>query len=706
MIRKVQGKGHALHVKRTGGALAASLQQPEWSVESELKRQVEELRRLYEAGAQQQRRAEQLSEASPFPLLLLDADGIVRWCNPAGSDLLLPPGAELAGKRLLLFVTPGSFTAFRAHLLACFQGEGVPLTYIGVRRQDGRVRQLAVESRRVQLDDRGAPAVLLAAFDYTDTLSREARDRRQQQALLQLSEQLLDGQAITSRTEIVQAVLACALQLTDADSAYWAYRDGGQQKLESLRWPGDKDRALADTMAARARQKGQTFLVSDYQAWPAKMKITPFTSVQAAMAVLADLGEQVKGELVVFSLTPGKQIDPEDAALLERLVRMARLADEALTARLAAVRFGEQNKRLHQLARLGVFSWPLAAQKAQWDELFAKMTGLDPYGDRQQEGGNALLHHVHPADLKLLQQMIRDWRNGLPAINEIRFVGQDGGERWVQLAGEETGDPREVPEISGFGLDITDFKLAEKRRIDTVRQELEKLQVEQVMASVVSLTDCLAEPVKWQKEITEGLLYWVEREGAGKATALADSLHRLQAWTEQTDYQLRRLQAYSFYGMGVSLDKRRQDLGGLVAEWLTWQDSRFRAAGVTVDWRRMPGSLYVMVDRRRFMEALTELLDNALESFAVHATPAPQLIIRLMGDAERVELVLHDNGPGFAPERLHDLFQPFKTVGGDGRLGIGLSLVRHVVQLHQGMVLANNAPAGGAIVTIMLPTVL
>ena len=703
MIKKAAGPGRVLKVKRASGAKApVLLSRKDWSVEDELTWQVDEFRRLYKEGERQKRLAEQIGEVSPFPLLLLDADGVVEWCNQAGSELLLPPGSDLTGKRLLLFVTPGSFTAFRAQLLSCLQGEAnISPTSLAIRRQDGAVRQLIVDMRVIISAGTQKPRVLLASFDYTDGLAREVRVHRQYQALLQLLEQLLDESRISNRAQIMQAILTSALEMTGADCAYWRYRDAdGQLRVESLRWLGDKTRILIDTVATRARQKGQTFFVADYQVWPAKLAILPYTSAKAAIAVLADLNEDETGELVIFSFSSDKKSDLAEAALLEKLIRMARFADASLTVRLAARQFADRDRRIHQLTGIGSLFWDVATKKVQWDDLFAKLTGLARSGSCREEGGPDLLQHVHPADLRTLQKMINDWRNGVPDMREIRFINAGGSERWVQLAGEVVSDLHEMPKINAVALDITAFKHAEMERVSAARQAMEKWQNEQVMATVVRLTDCLTKPIDQQRQLTDQILRCAERSGEDDVLEKAG---QLAAWMEQTSYQLRRLRTYSYYSISGSLDQRKHDVSALTAEWLAWQESRLKKAGVTVDWRRALGDLSALVDQRRFLEALTELLDNMLESFAAHPVILPILTIRLEKDEKQIILVFQDNGVGFSDERLQNSFQPFRTPGEDGRLGIGLPLVRHIVRLHQGSISIGNATSGGAIVTIRLP---
>ena len=64
------------------------------------------------------------------------------------------------------------------------------------------------------------------------------------------------------------------------------------------------------------------------------------------------------------------------------------------------------------------------------------------------------------------------------------------------------------------------------------------------------------------------------------------------------------------------------------------------------------------------------------------------------GEAFYVE----DNGPGFPPERAAELFRPFQRLHGGGlsHNGIGLSIVRRIVERHGGRVWAESPAGGGA----------
>jgi signal transduction histidine kinase len=67
-----------------------------------------------------------------------------------------------------------------------------------------------------------------------------------------------------------------------------------------------------------------------------------------------------------------------------------------------------------------------------------------------------------------------------------------------------------------------------------------------------------------------------------------------------------------------------------------------------------------------------------------------------------IELTVTDDGPGFAPEAMSLIFQPFHTTKEEGT-GLGLSVSHSIIQQHGGTISASNIPGSGAAVTIKLP---
>ena len=74
-----------------------------------------------------------------------------------------------------------------------------------------------------------------------------------------------------------------------------------------------------------------------------------------------------------------------------------------------------------------------------------------------------------------------------------------------------------------------------------------------------------------------------------------------------------------------------------------------------------------------------------------------------------IRVTVEDDGPGIDPAFLPHVFEPFRQADASPRrahdgLGLGLSIARHLVELHGGNMSAANRPGGGAVLTVMLPT--
>lgn len=98
------------------------------------------------------------------------------------------------------------------------------------------------------------------------------------------------------------------------------------------------------------------------------------------------------------------------------------------------------------------------------------------------------------------------------------------------------------------------------------------------------------------------------------------------------------------------------------------------------------------------------MLVNLIANAVRHTPPDTAIRVHTFRTAESIMLSVEDDGPG-VPETDRDrIFEPFVRL--DGRMpgwGIGLSLVRRLVELHAGKVWVDDLPGGGASFTILLP---
>jgi len=116
-----------------------------------------------------------------------------------------------------------------------------------------------------------------------------------------------------------------------------------------------------------------------------------------------------------------------------------------------------------------------------------------------------------------------------------------------------------------------------------------------------------------------------------------------------------------------------------------------------------PGVLPCRGDRRRLLQVLANLYNNAVDAMDSGGT----LSIRVrraggFGDSERVRLVIRDSGCGLSAEEVARIFDPFYT-SKPGGTGLGMSIVRRIIEAHEGSVHVVSAPGRGTSVVIDLP---
>lgn len=113
---------------------------------------------------------------------------------------------------------------------------------------------------------------------------------------------------------------------------------------------------------------------------------------------------------------------------------------------------------------------------------------------------------------------------------------------------------------------------------------------------------------------------------------------------------------------------------------------------------------YVLADHDRLRQALDNLVDNAIK-FTPSGRP---VTVRLRASTRTVRIEVCDAGPGLTPEDYARLFQPFQKLSarptaGESSTGLGLSIARELVALHQGRLTVESTPGAGSVFTIELP---
>lgn len=157
----------------------------------------------------------------------------------------------------------------------------------------------------------------------------------------------------------------------------------------------------------------------------------------------------------------------------------------------------------------------------------------------------------------------------------------------------------------------------------------------------------------------------------------------------------------------LRIERTRVDLGRVVAEAVESARSAASAKSIRLDAALAPLAGEVLGDPDRLQQIVANLIANS-----VKFTPCGGRIgVRLDPGGTTARIVVEDTGCGISPALLPHVFDRFRqgengTTRRQGGLGLGLAIVRHLVELHGGSVTAESRGEGrGAMFTVTLPVV-
>jgi PAS domain S-box-containing protein len=169
-------------------------------------------------------------------------------------------------------------------------------------------------------------------------------------------------------------------------------------------------------------------------------------------------------------------------------------------------------------------------------------------------------------------------------------------------------------------------------------------------------------------------------------TLCADALHAIHQSAQAQHGVLERLILLSRILTGkLTLQRQSADLWALTDQVATATQLRAQERQVTLQCNPPAEPLPVLVDPQLMQQAIGEMLDNALKYTAVGG----QVTVSATRLGEQAVVAVHDTGQGIALEDLPKLWKPFQQVVREerlGGLGIGLVLLRGIVEAHGGQV--------------------
>jgi len=314
-----------------------------------------------------------------------------------------------------------------------------------------------------------------------------------------------------------------------------------------------------------------------------------------------------------------------------------------------------------------------------------------------QLGRMTLDRLVSPRDRKTILQLLDDPHRMLgPVHHEVRVVGRSGRETACEM--------RLVPaETRGRTLlicylrDVSQLRQAERVRADFIAMVSHDLRTP--LATIKEAISLLAETAASRLEARQQRYLGIAREEMDRLNRMIDNL-----------IEVARMESGK-----LSLHMEGVDLAPLLSSAIESMALLISKKNLTIE-RSLPDRLPpVLADRDRLLRVLNNLLDNAIKYSPVGTTirvevrfvePGAPVLSEpgVLANTAYVQVTVADSGPGIPAEFLDRIFGKFERVDPHGPgIGLGLAIVRSIVEMHHGRVWARSVLGEGASFCFILP---
>jgi len=385
-----------------------------------------------------------------------------------------------------------------------------------------------------------------------------------------------------------------------------------------------------------------------------------------------------------------------------------------------AVRLSEERIRMAtEVTGVGTWEWNLLTSAIRWDAQMFRLYGIAPTPDgfvRYGDWSGAVLPEELPENERVLQDAVRHCRQ---SRREFRIRRRDDGEVRVIEAVEtvRTNERGQAEWMVGTNLDITERKAAEQV-LSRHREDLQRA-VEQRTAELAASTVALhtSERLAALGTLAAGLGHDIANmtmpirarlQMLEEACTTDETREDFAAISKSLDH-LRNLSA----GMRLmAMDPERVEASTLAADLETW------SAETAPVWRAavprqirlectVPRGLGVNVPRHRLAQAVFNLVQNAGEAMAAQLSGTVRVSAEAATNAAGapvVRVLVSDDGPGMPAELVARCFEPyFSTKGRAIATGMGLGMVRGIVESAGGTAAVRSAPGEGTTFTLTFP---
>jgi two-component system nitrogen regulation sensor histidine kinase NtrY len=177
----------------------------------------------------------------------------------------------------------------------------------------------------------------------------------------------------------------------------------------------------------------------------------------------------------------------------------------------------------------------------------------------------------------------------------------------------------------------------------------------------------------------------------GKPDDIAVARDSVEVIARRTDGLHRFVEAYRQLARLPDPAPRVVSLSALLGESARLFETRWRAAGVVLDFAPPRPDVMIRLDPDLTAQALINLLTNAAEAALAGGSRPPTVWLSAEGDIDGATVLVADNGPGVPAAVASEIFRPFFTTKAAGS-GVGLSLARQAIVSQGGQLICTSGP--------------
>ena len=631
-------------------------------------------------------------------------DGVITSWNRGAERLFGWSAAEAIGASIQLIVPAESRDQARGFLERVRRGERIEHLDVSRLRKDGSRIHVSISISPVY-DRHGH--IIGASKTARDVTSRRqweeglVRSEEAQRLLVGIHDATrgLDDPAGVMREIVTRVgrhfdVTRCAYGEVDVNQNQILITPGYTKDLPTVagRYPLDVfGPPLIDELKA-----GRTAVIDD-------VRHSPLTDTDTARETYARMRI---GSLICVPLVRGGQLiailvmcdstrrawQPGDAPLLEQVAERTLFAVDSARA---AQELREQRDVMHlamKFARMGAWTRDLVLDRMWLSPELAEIMGVTPTPGTMDRA--PLLSVLQPKEIERLQTEIN------AAIAEHRDYtlefefrhGTSGEWRWAESRGRAVYGPDGKPTmLYGLGMDVT-----ERHRAVEALQEADRRKDEFLATLAHELRNPLA-------PISSGLQILRSAKDPKQAAMAVDIMERQVGQMVRLVDDL--LDVARITTGKVEIHSEPIDLALAVDDAIETSAPIFTQRGQQFTADKPERPVFVNGDRTRLAQVFANLLNNS----ARYSDPGQSITLTIERDGDDAVVRVRDNGIGIRPDLLPRVFEMFRQVDRErgrsrGGLGIGLSLVKRIVDMHGGVVIARSDGLNhGSEFTVRLP---